>query len=61
MVDATIWRELCIDSQHRTNDEYFYKKLLEIFPSCDKPTNRSCMHGKKRTGQGSALKEQCDW
>ncbi len=30
MINATIWRELYVDSLHHTNDEYFYK-LLELF------------------------------
>ncbi len=46
MINATIWCELYVDSQRRTNDEYLYK-LLEVFPSCDKLTIRKCMHGKK--------------
>ncbi len=32
MINATIWCELYVDFQHRTNDEYFYK-LLEVFLS----------------------------
>ncbi len=32
MINATIWCELYVDSQHRTNDEYIYK-LLEVFLS----------------------------
>ncbi len=30
MINATIWCELYVDSQHRTIDEYF-DKLLEVF------------------------------
>ncbi len=30
MINATIWWELYVNSQHCTNDEYFYK-LLEVF------------------------------
>ncbi len=25
MTNAIIWCELCVDSQQRTNDEYFYR------------------------------------
>ncbi len=32
VINATIWCELYVDSQHRTNNEYFYK-LLEVFLS----------------------------
>ncbi len=32
MINATIWCELYVDSQHRTNDEYSYN-LLEVFLS----------------------------
>ncbi len=32
MINATIWCELYVDSQHRMNDEYFFK-LLEVFSS----------------------------
>ncbi len=32
MINATIWCELYVDSQHCTNDEYFFK-LLEVFLS----------------------------
>ncbi len=32
IINATIWCELYVDSQPRTNDEYFYN-LLEVFLS----------------------------
>ncbi len=52
-INATIWYEIYVDSQHRTIDEYFYKKLLEVFPSCDKPI-KQIMYARKEAVRGGA-------